>query len=174
MLLPNWRRRIVRGGNNGVAYSWQEKTALRKIRESCEGKKAACDVLAIYLALTEIASDRKTDRFIVDQLYLSEKAGMSLSTLKRHLPDLVSIGVVTITQNRKGIKTQSTYELNLIGTGIKSKKTIAQSELTIAHNEPTIAQKGGVIWTTPEEYKEEGGEHSPKKTVDFESWRADL
>jgi len=93
--------------------------------------------LAVYLAFTEIASDEQNNAFETTLNWLALKSGVSVSTIKRILPDLEEVKAVVIQRKSKGLKGPSFYHLTAIA---HPEPTIAHPEPTIAHPEPTIAQ----------------------------------
>lgn len=147
-------------------FCWQEKTALRKIREACGNVGDGASTLATYLALTEIASDKQSDAFQTTQEYIAGKACLSLATVKRRLKLLSELGLIEITVPK--LRAPGTYRL----------LQIAHNKPAVANNEPAIAQgRKRVKRATLEEYKEEYKEGEPlarnelSAVPDFEAMR---
>jgi predicted DsbA family dithiol-disulfide isomerase len=92
--------------NKPVAWCWAGKAELRKIRQECANYASA---LAVYHALSEIASDKESDEFQTTQEWLAQLSGFKARTIRRRLKDLQEIGVVQI-QTPK-LKAPSTYRL---------------------------------------------------------------
>jgi hypothetical protein len=141
------------------AFCWQEKTALRKIREACGNVGDGASTLATYTALTEIASDKQSDNFQSTQEYIAGKACLSLATVKRRLKLLSELGLIEITVPK--LRAPGIYRL-----------------LQIAHNELAIAQgRKRVKRATLEESYEESKEKKPlahnelSAIPDFEAMR---
>jgi DNA-binding MarR family transcriptional regulator len=99
---------------------------------------------SIYLALSEFASDRQSETFDATQADIAHRAGLSVATVKRILPTLRQVGLVTIKRNFiKGIETRSTY-------------TIIRGAL--AHHELALAHQPQIKRATEEESSEESFE----------------
>jgi hypothetical protein len=80
---------------------------------SKSGWRQASSGIALYAALTEVASNKESDTFTISQAAIAEKAGLTTRTLRRIMPVLVKLRLVTITQNAvEGLQRQSTYTLN--------------------------------------------------------------
>lgn len=90
-------------------FCWQHKAALRKIRESFDAEKVVASALAVYLALTEIASDEKSETFTTTHAWISQKSGVSPRTVQDRLNGLAEIGIVSI--STPALKSPSTYRL---------------------------------------------------------------
>jgi hypothetical protein len=76
-------------------YCWQNKEALRKIREHLDGDSLLPYALGVYCALTENASDKGAEEFTTLQSHLALLAGdISTRTIRRVLPILREIGVI--------------------------------------------------------------------------------
>ena len=70
---------------------------------------SASSARSLYLALTEIASDRQSDRYEASQPEIAIRAGLSVSTVRRILPVFGQLGLVKIKRNSfNGIETTST------------------------------------------------------------------
>lgn len=87
-------------------FCWQDKPTLRKIRELAPSPGSA---LAVYLALTEIASDKESDTFQTTHHYIGKVSGFSWRTVLERLKDLQRIGVIEVQTPR--MKAPSTYRL---------------------------------------------------------------
>jgi DNA-binding Lrp family transcriptional regulator len=90
-------------------FCWQHKGALRKIREAFDAEKTVASALAVYLALTEIASDEEREVFQTTHAWISQKSGVSPRTVQDRLNGLAEIGVVQIIT--PALKSPSTYWL---------------------------------------------------------------
>ena len=93
-------------------FCWQEKKALETIRQSFEGDTASA--LATYLALTEIASDSKSETFQASANYIAGKAGLSGKTVERRIPSLEECGLIAIKRSKipgKKARETNTYTL---------------------------------------------------------------
>jgi hypothetical protein len=76
-------------------YCWQNKEALRRIRERLDGDSHLPYALSVYCALTENASDQGKEEFETLQSHLAMLAGgISTRTVRRVLPILREICVI--------------------------------------------------------------------------------
>jgi len=97
-------------------FAWIEKGKLRMIGDVFSQKpgsiNSASSARSLYLALTEIASDRQSDRYEASQPPIAVRAGLSVSTVRRLLPVFGQLGLVKIKRNSfNGIETTSTYTI---------------------------------------------------------------
>ena len=108
-------------------YCWQNKGALRLIRQYMEDKDQWPKVssrLVFYLALCEMASNRGSESFICSQKSLKDLCGLSEHTQTEIIKDLKSAGVIAACDPLNGVQGQKTYTLlevigkidNLIGS----------------------------------------------------------
>src|SRR5438552_19014356 len=71
-------------------FAWIEKGKLRMIGDVFSQKpgsiNSACSARSIYLALTEIASDKQRDSFEASQAEIAARASLSIATVRRILP----------------------------------------------------------------------------------------
>jgi hypothetical protein len=98
-------------GQKHAPFCWQEKAVLRQIRQECPKYGPT---LAIYHALTEVASDKQSDTFQTTHEWISNLAGFSTRTVIRRLPELVRLGLIQITAS--ALKAPATYRLVRAGT----------------------------------------------------------
>jgi CTP-dependent riboflavin kinase len=91
-------------------WAWVNKAALEKIRTRCEDSKSS---LGVYLALCEIASDEKSNNFMVSMDRIASKCCLSRRTVLDRLNDLEFIGLVEIHRSRttQSIRIPSAYVL---------------------------------------------------------------
>lgn len=106
MKAPKGSSRLNEGSPKRPPFAWQDKRALRRIREQCPDPGTA---LAVYHALTEVASDFASEEFNTTHAYLAGKSGFSARTVRNRLADLVQLKVVTVKTPR--LKAPSTYRL---------------------------------------------------------------
>ena len=78
--------------------------------ESSKGSVSAAR--SVYMALSEIASDKQRDTFEASQAEIAARAGLSVPTVKRILPTLKEISLIAIQRNYfNKIETQSSYSV---------------------------------------------------------------
>ena len=124
-------------------WCWLEKRKLKMIADIFQSKKAAA-ARSLYLALCETASDKQSETFETSQRDLAHRAALSISTVKRILPVLQQVGLVTITRKFENkIETRSVYTL------IRG---------AVAHGEQALAQQSKTKRATEEESFEESFE----------------
>jgi len=85
---------------DGSPFCWQKKKALRLIRKSFEGDTTSA--LAVYVALTEIASDAKAETFPASAGYIANKAGVSRRTAIRFIKPFEHCGLIAVTRATQG------------------------------------------------------------------------
>jgi hypothetical protein len=99
-------------------FCWQTKKVLRLIRDHFDDTNSASSALAVYLSLTEIASDGKSEVFQRRILEIAERAGVSYKTAAKVLSRLEALSIIAITRNKiSGTKENapSTYTLLKLG-----------------------------------------------------------
>lgn len=75
-------------------FCWQDKSAIRLIRRSFKASEVAT-ALAIYLTLTELASNNESDEFKVRRATIGDRVGRSsLRSVDKYLDRLAGIGLV--------------------------------------------------------------------------------
>jgi hypothetical protein len=114
-----------------VAFCWQDKAALRRIREAFDHEHSVCTALAVYLALSEIASDAGSEEFKTTHAWIQRFSGVSVSTIKKRLSALAEIGLIEV--RTPELRAASTYRLLPFGNGCP----------TLANGCRTIASKQG-------------------------------
>lgn len=93
-------------------WCWQEKSALRMINDADCFEGNGGSALAVYTALTWIASDHQRDTFSVSRRHIAARAGLSVSTLKRILPKLQQLDLIAIQPRYiEGIQTGNEYTI---------------------------------------------------------------
>jgi hypothetical protein len=81
-------------------FCWQNKNILRSIRDYFDATNNVSSALAVYVALTEIASDKQSevfDRRIGD---IAMRAGVSYRTASKVLHRLESLSLIAITRHK--------------------------------------------------------------------------
>ncbi len=120
--------RIIKDG----PFCWASKAALTRILEATGDAEGSTQrARSVYLALCELASDQGSERVTAAKTLIAYRAGMSVRSVQRVLPDLKRAGVVTVQHNAYGNGTVSAYTL-LKPTGHK--------DSTSGHNGQTPSQ----------------------------------
>ncbi len=73
---------------------------------------ALASARSVYLALTQIASDRQNDTFTVATFAIAQRAGVSPKTVRRMIETLKKLGLVkTRARSADGLKLATEYTL---------------------------------------------------------------
>jgi hypothetical protein len=115
-------------------FCWQHKAALRKIRKAFDAEKTVASALAVYLALTEIASDSEAEFFQTTHAWISQKSGVSPRTVQDRLNGLAEISVVKIIT--PALKSPSTYRLLPVTQPLPNARQRTKSEALLSSEEP--------------------------------------
>lgn len=96
----------------GLPKSWQDKRVLRHIRKcytlAVDGKNRRLKTaLVIYLVLTEIASNIKSDVFQTTFNTIALNAGLSNSTVRRYTQEFIKISVISKENIKQGKANQA-------------------------------------------------------------------
>jgi hypothetical protein len=106
-------------------FCWQHKLALRLIRDSCDAEKAVSSTLAVYVALTEIASDEESETFTTTHAWIALKSGLSARTVQDRLNRLSEIGLLEV--STPALKSPSKYRLLSVRQPLQNDKQPSQS-----------------------------------------------
>lgn len=83
----------------GIAFAWQGKAELRRIADACDGRTDRALMLAVYLALTWFASDKRAPTFTESITRIAERAGVSYRKAAGVLSFLARLDVIGIRGN---------------------------------------------------------------------------
>jgi hypothetical protein len=133
-------------------FCWQSKAALRLIRESLDKERTVASGIAVYVALTEIASDQQSETFITTEAWVAMKAGVSVKTASDRIKDLVVIGLVKVSTAK--LKAPSTFTLLSVRKPLPNDKQPLLNVRQRTKNTPL---------PTSEESNEESNEKNQKK-----------
>lgn len=138
-------------------FTWQAKAALRRIRETFDSLTFLDQAIAVYVTLTEFASDAQAETFTRRRREIAERSGVSLRRVQDILKLLKSAELVDWHQNQGASGKQelspSTYTLCSVCT------TPVQTEHDLVQN----AKNGNC--TVVQESLEQSLEQSQKKRV---------
>jgi DNA-binding Lrp family transcriptional regulator len=90
-------------------WCWQSKAILRQIREALDAENAVSSGLLVYVALTEIASDKQSPTFQTTHSFIAMRCGLSQRTVQQRIRDLTEIGVLKCAVSN--LRAPATYEL---------------------------------------------------------------
>jgi len=77
-------------------WCWQSKGALRLLRDAHDATNDVTTALAVYVALTECASNEGKDTFTAAHAWIARLSGVSPTTIKRHLKTFAEIGLIAV------------------------------------------------------------------------------
>jgi|GEM_PF-2100849 len=80
-------------------FCWQSKGTLRRIAEACDDRTDRAHVLAVYLALSWLASDKQEEVFAETKARIAERAGVSYRKAAGVLSFLERVGVIGVAEN---------------------------------------------------------------------------
>jgi hypothetical protein len=119
-----------RSTKNGP-FCWQSKDARRQIRDAFDATRNVASALAVYDALTEIASDEQNETFVTAHAWIARMSGVSVRTIQNHLKVLAELKIVAI--KTPGLRAKSTYTLlpfcNGCATISNHDRTIGDSQI---------------------------------------------
>ncbi len=90
-------------------FAWQDKRALRKIRDSFDSANTIASALGTYIALTVVASDKQAEEFTTTEAWLANLSGFSQRTIGDRIDDLARIGLIAV--KTPPLRAPSTYRL---------------------------------------------------------------
>jgi hypothetical protein len=99
-------------------FCWQTKKVLRLIRDHFDDTNSVSSALAVYLSLTEFASDEKSEVFQRRILEIAARAGVSYKTVAKVLYRLEALSIISITRNKiSGTKENAPHTYMLLKLG---------------------------------------------------------
>lgn len=90
---------VLRSNKTSRRWCWQDKDILSLIRENFKGQRLTTS-LAIYLSLTELASNNSSEKFTAYFSQIAKLSGKSIPTIKSYSNQFIKIGVLK-KKNRK-------------------------------------------------------------------------
>ena len=106
------RTRPIKGKRE--PFCWLGKPQLRTMADVfTEGKIGSLAVArSVYLALSEVASDKQNDTFTVATSYIAQRAGVTPKTVRRVIKILTRLGFLKVQgRSASGLKLASQYTL---------------------------------------------------------------
>ncbi len=127
---------------SGAEYCWQAKDALKGIIEGLDHGNVASGI-AVYVALSWIASDAKSDSFEKSIAFIASRAGLSRRTVERRLSDLVRLGFVIVTPRKlPGKKANDENHYHLVNLWRKGSRLNDATLTTAAVAVITVQEEG--------------------------------
>ncbi|MBK8477563.1 MAG: hypothetical protein IPL39_15055 [Opitutaceae bacterium] len=77
-------------------FCWQSKPALRLLRDAHDATNDVTTALAVYVALTECASNEGKETFTAAHAWIARLSGVSPTTIKRHLKTFTEVGLIAV------------------------------------------------------------------------------
>ena len=138
-------------------FCWLEKPKLRNIGDAfAEGKIGSLAAArSVYLALSEIASDRQSDTFIAATLYIAQRAGVTSKTVQRVTKVLRRLGFLRMQgRSANGLKLANEY-------------TLIRGNVSMGPIYPSLGKTKEMSLPTREELSEESTESTARKGKNF-------
>jgi DNA-binding IscR family transcriptional regulator len=145
-------------------FCWLEKRKLRMIADVfAEGKLGAVSAArTVYLALSEIASDKQKDTFTVATLYIAQRAGVTPKTVRRMTKTFKRLGFLKIRpRSQNGLKLSSEY-------------TLIRGYCSMRPIYPSLGKARKNAFPTREECNEESTERTARKEKEILSGNDDI
>jgi hypothetical protein len=133
-------------------WCWQNKAALKTITPSFAESKQAASARSVYVALTEIASDRGSETFSVTKAEIATRSGTSVKTVERLCKGFEELGLLAINATTREVATTGV---------IKAPNTYTL--LTLRHCDASTLRHGGK--PTSVTHKERKGEETNKESL---------
>jgi hypothetical protein len=149
------------------AFCWQEKAALRFLREKFKPSEVVT-ATAVYVTLTELASNNQADEFRVKRQTLGDMIGRSVDSIDIYLSRLEEIGLV----EKRAIVIDNEYKciaIRLLPRPATTECTRPPAESAPLVAEPTRPPTSIPSATPPNPLGIELEESSPKKNLHVES-----
>lgn len=129
-------------------FCWQHTAALARLRAHYSGERLErrATALAIYMALTELASQQRTpnraEAFIGA---IADLAGVSETTVRRYLRDFSALGMVAVTRRRVGARLNlaNIYHLLAVDTPPGEDHQVVRTP-TFADTSPATGDRGSL------------------------------
>jgi len=132
---------MIRSRTPEPPYCWQNKDALRKLREHLDGDSLLPYALAVYFAMTENASDKGCESFTTLQSHIATLAGgISTRTIRRVIPILRGIGLLAYETPK--LKGPITFTLLSVVPVSLNDRTASPNDGTISPNVRTTKNSG--------------------------------
>jgi hypothetical protein len=139
--------------NKREPFCWLEKRKLRKLADAFEGGRLGSFTAArsVMLALSEIASDRQNDTFVVAVSYIAQRGGVTPKTVSRMTKTFKRLGFLKIRpRSENGLKLSSEY-------------TLIRGQGSIGPVYPSLGKRQKTDLPTREESSEESREGTARK-----------
>lgn len=110
---------VVRSIKSSRRWCWQDKDILDFIRESFSGQRLTT-ALAIYLSLTELASNQGSDEFQAYFSQIAKLSGKSIPTIKSYSNQFIRIGILKKKNRKVDVKTNLSNQWFLLTPSVNN------------------------------------------------------
>ncbi len=100
-------------------WCWQDKDILDLIRENFSGQRLTT-ALAVYLSLTELASNQGLDEFAAYFSQIAKSSGKSIPTIKNYSNQFISIGILGKRNRKVDNKTNLSNQWSLLTPSVNN------------------------------------------------------
>ncbi len=109
----------LRSNKTSRRWCWQDKDILSRIRENFKGQRLTTS-LAVYLSLTELASNNSSDEFTAYFSQIAKLSGKSIPTIKSYSNQFIKIGILKKKNRRVDNKTNLSNEWSLLTPSVNN------------------------------------------------------
>lgn len=95
-------------------FCWQSKAARRAIRDAFDASNNVTTALAVYDALSEVASDERSETFTTAHAWIARLSGVSVRTIQSHLRVFETLGLIHV--EVPALRAPGTYRLLPFGS----------------------------------------------------------
>lgn len=127
---------VLRSIKQSRRWCWQDKDTLELIRDNFNGHRVTT-ALAIYLSLTELASNQGSDELQAYYSQIAKLSGKSTSTAKFYCNQFIKIGILTKENRKVDDKTNLSNKWSLLTPSVSNKYQTSTS-----NNYPTSGEDG--------------------------------
>ncbi len=109
----------LRSNKTSRRWCWQDKDILGLIRENFKGQRLTTS-LAVYLSLTELASNNSSDEFPAYFSQIAKLSGKSIPTIKSYSNQFIKIGILKKKNRRVDNKTNLSNQWSLLTPSVNN------------------------------------------------------
>ena len=109
----------LRSNKTSRRWCWQDKDILSLIRENFKGQRLTTS-LAIYLSLTELASNNSSDEFTAYFSQIAKLSGKSIPTIKSYSNQFIKIGILKKKNRKIDDKTNLSNQWSLLTPSVNN------------------------------------------------------
>lgn len=111
---------VLRSIKKSRRWCWQDKDTTELIRTSFKGQRLTT-ALAIYLSLTELASNQGSDEFPAYYSQIAKLSGKSISTAKFYCSEFIKLGILAKENRKVDNKTNLSNQWSLLTPSVSNK-----------------------------------------------------